>query len=303
MDKDFSLKNDEVNLFKAFGKFLNAMRLFISSELKRKYGDTWEKKYFESLTPNQKDSWIKSLQEGIDPLHLIDYGNLNSFAIVARKNFFNDYFGRKSNNLPTIFNELAEVRNILAHYLPFDKDKAEKAFLHMIEIAKILNMDDLENDIRKLKKDSFYEVKNISEIKPIRPKVENQNNSKSKQRPNIRKVINLIFNTTGVHVDRSNANLSTINSSGLYSVEPNFERIHNNWYLILINTQNKTIYVLNIPANNSVYEQLYKRNDKDVYRLIFDIDDTYFREKLSRERFDRFLEGECRYEDDSLIFS
>ena len=35
---------------------------------------------------------------------------------------------------------------------------------------------------------------------------------------------------------------------------------------------------------------------------LFDVDDLSFREQLSHERFDNFLEGECSYDDDSLIF-
>ncbi|WP_417238770.1 Swt1 family HEPN domain-containing protein [Bizionia sp.] len=303
MGKDMSKNKEEINLFIALGKFIEAMRLFISSELKIKYGESWEAKYCEKLLPIQKDSWRKSWQEGLDPIHLIDYGNLNSFAIVAKKEFFYKFFGKKSNNLPTIFNELAEVRNILAHYLPFDNDKAEKAFLHMIEIAKNLDMIDLENDIRKLKMESFYEVKNIGGIKIELPKIENTNKSNSKQRPKIKRIINLILNTTGIPIDRSNANLSTINTNGIYSVEPNLNRIKSNWHLILVNTKTKVIYVFSVPTNHSIYDKLYQRDDKDVYRLLFNVDDSVFTEKHSHIRFDQFLETQLNYEDDSLLFS
>lgn len=148
-----------------------------------------------------------------------------------------------------------------------------------------------------------FRDKNIKEIKTLRNIVENPHKPKSTQRANIRKVINLILNTTGVHVDKSNANLSTINANGIYSVEPNLNRINNNWYLILINTRNKTIYVFNIPSNHFIYNKLYKRDDKDVYRLLFNVDDSNFEEKHAHERFDRFLEGECKYAKDLLIFN
>ena len=51
------MKNLENNLDKALDMFINAMRLFISTELKRKYGDEWEKIYFETLNDQQKKNW------------------------------------------------------------------------------------------------------------------------------------------------------------------------------------------------------------------------------------------------------
>lgn len=48
-----------------------------------------------------------------------------------------------------------KARNNLAHYLPFDSAKAEKAYLHIIDISKTLEMSDLEDELRKLKEESF----------------------------------------------------------------------------------------------------------------------------------------------------
>ena len=56
------------------------------------------------------------------------------------------------------------------------------------------------------------------------------------------------------------------------------------------------MYVFEIPANHLVYDKLYCRGDKDVYRLLFDIDDNSFREKLKFESFQKFLIGECKYD-------
>ena len=126
---------------------------------------------------------------------------------------------------------------------------------------------------------------------------------KTKQRPNKISVINVIQNTKRVYVDKSNTNLSTINSNNIYSVEPNFKRKDNDWYLLLINTEKRTIYVFKIPSNDNVYSKLDKRIDKEVYRLTFDIDDLTFRDKSSEQKFDTYLEVVCQYDDDSLIFS
>lgn len=296
------MKKEEINIFKALGLFIQAMRLFVSTELKKKHGIAWERKYFECIMPVQKDSWGKSIQEGINPINLIDYGNLNSFAIATRKNFFYTYFGRKSNNLPTIFNELAEVRNSTAHYLPLDLDKVEKAYLHMIEIAKNLEMVELEIKLRSLKRESFEKVKmTIEKPKSIKNRI--VINPNTKQRPIKRRVINLIFNTIGVNIDSSNVNLSTINANGIYSVEPNLKRKNNDWHLLLINTNKRVIYVFNIPSNDYIYTHLYQRDDKDVYRLIFKIDDLSFTDNLSDQKFDKYLEGECKYDNESLLFN
>ncbi|EAR16475.1 Swt1 family HEPN domain-containing protein [Robiginitalea biformata] len=149
------MERKETNLFIALGAFIQAMRLFISTELKSRFGDNWERKYFDKLLPQLQEAWGKNLQAGFTPEYLIDFGNLNSFSIGAKKEFFWEHFGKKSHNLPAIFNELAEVRNMTAHYLPIDDDKAEKAYLHMIGLAKDLEMSELETLLRKLKRDSF----------------------------------------------------------------------------------------------------------------------------------------------------
>lgn len=125
---------------------------------------------------------------------------------------------------------------------------------------------------------------------------------KTKQRPNKISVINVIQNTEGIYVDKSNTNLSTINSNNIYSVEPNFKRKDNDWYLLLINTVKRTIYVFKIPSNDNIYSKLEKRIDKEVYRLTFEIDDLTFRDKASGVKFDNFLKVRCKYDTDSLIF-
>jgi len=123
---------------------------------------------------------------------------------------------------------------------------------------------------------------------------------KTKQRPNKISVINVIQNTEGIYVDKSNTNLSTINN--IYSVEPNFKRKDNDWYLLLINTEKRSIYVFIIPSNDNIYSKLYRREKNNKYRLIFDLDDLTFEDKLSGVKFDNFLKVECKYDKDSLIF-
>ena len=109
------------------------------------------------------------------------------------------------------------------------------------------------------------------------------------------KIINIVYNTIGIRLDKSQLNSSTINKNGIYSVEPNFKRKQKNWHLVLINTRIKKMYVFEVPANHPIYKKLYYRGDKGRYRLLFDVGDDSFREILKHESFAKFLIGECRY--------
>ncbi len=88
---------------------------------------------------------------------MIDFGNLEMFAEHYKESQF---FRRKFCNginfrVPTYFKDIAEARNNLMHFLPFDNDNAQKAYLHMIGIVQTLEMKDLVDELRSLKEDSF----------------------------------------------------------------------------------------------------------------------------------------------------
>ena len=293
------MKNLENNLDKALDMFINAMRLFISTELKREYGDDWEKIYFETLYDQQKKNW-GSNRDIKNQITLIDFGNLFSFSIKTK--FFYQFVDRGAGDIPSKFNDIYLARNMRAHYQDFDQDKSDLAYAQMLFIAKKLDMGELENNIRQLK-DGLFKKVNTSVDSSTSITNEKLKRSKTKQRPNKQKVINVISNTTGIYVDKSYTNLSTINYNNIYSVEPNFKRKDNDWYLLLINTVKRTIYVFKIPSNHNVYSKLDKRVDREVYRLTFDIDDLTFRDKVSQQNFDIYLEGKCNYDNESLIFS
>jgi hypothetical protein len=112
------------------------------------------------------------------------------------------------------------------------------------------------------------------------------------------KIINIVYNSIGVRLDKSQLNSSIINQTGLYSVEPNYRRKEKDWHLVLIDTRKRKMYVFIIPANNPVYKKLYYRGDKDCYRLEFYVGDSDFREKRHFESFKKFLVGECDYSND-----
>ena len=112
------------------------------------------------------------------------------------------------------------------------------------------------------------------------------------------RIINIIFNTIRIRLNKSQLNSSTINSNGIYSVEPNFRRKENYWHLVLINNRQKKLFVFEIPENHKVYDELYKRSAEGRYRLLFDIDDMSFKEIYSHESFSKFLTGTCEYNED-----
>lgn len=147
------MENQRNNLDRALAMFIEAMRMFISLEMAREYGKSWDQEYYEALSDHQKRDWDNQARGGKDPEQMIDFHTLGIFAIRQR-NFLKKFFGhRESGNLATKFNEIADARNMFAHYDEWDKDKAEMAFGHMIGIAKSLEMTELEDELRNLKDD------------------------------------------------------------------------------------------------------------------------------------------------------
>lgn len=288
----------EENLYIALGKFIRVLRSFITSELFKIYGNDWEKIYTSVLSENQILNWKKSKEEEfIDPKDLIDFGNLFLFALKFKYDFFSNFLGKRScNNLPTHLNELSAVRNQIAHYQTLDSDKAEKAFLIMIEIAKELKKKELEQELRNLKG-----------LQPkINKPVQMRTSAKSKirnNRPSMVKIVNLIQNTVGIYIDKSNTNISTINSNDIYSVEPNFSTPYKTWYLVLINQYKKIIFLFEIPVNDILYKSMYKRSDRKRFRLEFDIDDNQFKDKRSKQNLNKYLTRKFSFENNDLIYS
>lgn len=122
-----------------------------------------------------------------------------------------------------------------------------------------------------------------------------------KQRPNTVKLLNVIQNTLGIRIDKRNFNKSTINSNGKYSVEPNQKCPNADWFLCLINTRTMEVNVFTVPANSSIYSKLYFREDKSRYRLVFGTSDRNFIDELSKERFDRFITGSFKLENQEIF--
>ena len=124
---------------------------------------------------------------------------------------------------------------------------------------------------------------------------------KTKKRPSRRKVFDFINFKTNSLIDINFFNLSTINSTGKFSVEPKLGSEEQEWFLALVDTSKNIINFFIVPANSSVYNKLYVREDKQVYRLIFPLNDISYREEYSYERFDKFQVDKYDFEDESIF--
>lgn len=107
--------------------------------------------------------------------------------------------------------------------------------------------------------------------------------------------IKQINNKLNLNLNSTNTNWSNINSNGIWSIEPNCARKKQKLYLLLNNNRSKKIHVFEIPANHAVYDKLYIRNDRNVYRLLFNVGDNDFIETLNHINFTNFYKGFIDY--------
>ena len=75
--------NNQENLFKAFGLFIEAFRPYIVSLLIEEEGDKWPAKFVEVLSFDQKEKWNMGLRNGSTPETLIDFHHLKSFELPS----------------------------------------------------------------------------------------------------------------------------------------------------------------------------------------------------------------------------
>ncbi len=137
------------NLFKAFGLFIEAFRPYVVSVLMHEAGERWPAWFVEALYPAQRDAWNMGIKSGTTPETLIDFPHLKSFALKYRDLLKND-FGKNTNKLATWLDTIYEVRNKLAHFQELNNDELSESFIQMKNIARCLDMDELEEELEKL---------------------------------------------------------------------------------------------------------------------------------------------------------
>lgn len=108
--------------------------------------------------------------------------------------------------------------------------------------------------------------------------------------------IQLVNKELGLKINNNNTNWSNINSDGIWSIEPNLDRQNRTLYLLLNNNRTNRLHVFEIPANHNIYGNLYVRNDRQVFRLLFDVSDTVFIQTLNQQiNFNQFHIGTIEY--------
>lgn len=142
-------------IFKALGIFLDEIRPFVRDVIELSYPDEiWSGLFFSRLTPEKQSTWNAATRnnQDIDPLNLIDYNNLDTFAIK-----FKDELSRKigsrndANKFISGIQELKETRNKCQHYQAIDEDETDRTFSTLKLIAKMLKLDELYAEISELK--------------------------------------------------------------------------------------------------------------------------------------------------------
>lgn len=148
------------NLYKGLGLFIEGFRPYVVSVLMKEVGDRWPATFVEALYPAQKDTWNMGLKQGTTPEALIDYPFLKSFALKF-KDLLKPDFGKDLNKLATRLDTIYETRNKLAHFQEITEDDFTESFIQMKSIARALKMEELEQALAVLQ-----EAKAPSETKP-----------------------------------------------------------------------------------------------------------------------------------------
>jgi hypothetical protein len=156
-------QNEKEKLYRGFDLFREAFSSYIISLLKRNVGDKWKDEFLRTLSPPQLQTWEKKEREGKKPENLIDFQHFKFFAI-KNKDLLRADFEAKTGRLPTLLEEIVDVRNSYSHFDPIEEDEAIKAWINMRTIAKLLGMGELEQEIRNLEKGKDEEKPQTIEV-------------------------------------------------------------------------------------------------------------------------------------------
>ena len=153
---------DREKLQRGLGLFLEAMRPYAVSIISRECpeGVSWDED-FERKIDNDRKRYNWQMQRmqlnnnGSSLSGLIDYNNLVTFIINYRDSITREVGGRtrEYNRLRSCLQELQETRNNWAHFDTggLDEDDADRAFSNMIQVSKMLEMTELEEELKRVK--------------------------------------------------------------------------------------------------------------------------------------------------------
>ncbi|MBK8920115.1 MAG: DUF499 domain-containing protein [Saprospirales bacterium] len=138
------------NLYKGLGLFLEAMRPYAVSVLLKEAGDKWPVWFAESLSRQQGQLETRPAA-GHQPEALIDFQYLKPFALKYKDLLRKDFGSKDAHNVPTWFGEIYDVRNQIAHFKAVEDDQALNTWIKMTQIARTLGMDELVDELTKLR--------------------------------------------------------------------------------------------------------------------------------------------------------
>jgi hypothetical protein len=279
------MTGNEQKLNSALSEFITAMRILISTELQRTNGADWERIYFDTLSEHQKKIWGDNRAVVDDLSLLIDFGNLYPFAIKNR--FFHEIVGRGAGGFPSKFADINEARNMMAHYGSWDQDKADLAFGQMIDLAKKLEMNDLELKLRSYKKDDAI----IDH--PPKPPREPEDSEDPPKPKSFKKsdAIDIVNNDLGNSIlNNSNTVFSNINRNGDFwwlNISP---KKFNSMLNIILVENNELIWISNLSDEVCVNYTAYFNTRDDNGKIDLYIDaiegNTYLKETRKGKDFD-----------------
>ncbi len=154
------------NISKALGVFLETMRPMVVAIIEKNFKNKeWDEVFYSTLPPAGQKQWKLTLASNdnslfdYDKKNLIDYANLASFALNFKDLLAGEAGGkREANRIISCLQELQDVRNRCQHFQPIDEDDTDRAFSNMKTVAKVLELQDLYDEVVRIAEGPAQEV-------------------------------------------------------------------------------------------------------------------------------------------------
>ena len=181
---------DKEKLQRGLGLFLDAMRPYVVSVIKRecKEGLSWDEDFERRMDNDRKKyNWqmqrMKLNNNGSSLTGLIDYNNLVTFIINYKESVTKEVgnSNKNYNRLRSCLQELQDTRNNWAHFDQdgLDEDEAERAFSNMVQVAKLLEMVDLEDELKRVKGGTQAQVEATQQVERVPTQSPRQDNTEA----------------------------------------------------------------------------------------------------------------------------
>ena len=181
---------DKEKLQRGLGLFLDAMRPYVVSVVERECPDgvSWDMD-FEHRMDNERKKYNFQMQRmrlnnnGSSLTGLIDYNNLVTFIINYKDSVTREVGNstKNYNRLRSCLQELQDTRNDWAHFDEegLNEDDAERAFSNMIQVAKLLEMQDMEEELKRVKGGTQARVEPTPQAERVQPQGPKQDNTEA----------------------------------------------------------------------------------------------------------------------------